>query len=437
MMKLLPKQNNAIYYWKDRITREIIYGGAAGGGKSALDALILIESCQKYPSSRWLLGRSKLKTLKETTLNTFFELSSKLKISNQFKYNGQSDIITWNNKSEIILKDLFLYPSDPEFDKLGSLEISGAIIDECNQITHKAWQISKSRIRYKLKEFDLLPKILGTCNPSKNWVYQNFYKPFTSKTISEKKRFIQALPKDNPHLPESYLENLLSLDKNSRERLYYGNWEYDDDPAALINHESIMNMFTNQFVISGKRYISCDVARFGNDNSIIMVWDGLRIVSIKKLSQKPLNWVASELMSLAQQYEVPNSHIVIDEDGVGGGVVDMVNGCVGFKNNSSPKGNENYENLKTQCYYKLSELINSNKIALNQNLLSDDDLADLIEELEQVKQKDMDKDGKKKIVPKDEVKKILGRSPDFSDAMMMRMYFELAKNKITFDVFVG
>ena len=73
-MKLLPKQENAVYYLKDDKTSEILYGGAAGGGKSALGCLWLIECCQKYPNSRWLMGRSKLKALKETTLNTYHQI---------------------------------------------------------------------------------------------------------------------------------------------------------------------------------------------------------------------------------------------------------------------------------------------------------------------------------------------------------------------------
>jgi PBSX family phage terminase large subunit len=208
-MRLISKQENAVYYLKDNQTKEIIYGGAAGGGKSAIGILWLIEQCQNYPGTRWLMGRAKLKALKETTLNTFFEITSKLEISNQFNYNSQSGVITWNNKSEILLKDLFLYPADPNFDSLGSLEITGAFVDECNQISYKAWQILKSRIRYKLNEYNLIPKLLGTCNPSKNWVYNQFYIKQKNGKIESDKKFIQALPQDNPHLPASYLESLL------------------------------------------------------------------------------------------------------------------------------------------------------------------------------------------------------------------------------------
>lgn len=421
-MKLLLKQQHAVYYLNDKTTEEILYGGAAGGGKSALDCLHLIEKSQKYPGSRWLMGRSKLKTLKETTLNTFFELSSKLKISDQYKFNAQENIIHWKNGSDILLKDLFLYPSDPNFDSLGSLEITGAVVDECNQVVYKAWQIVKSRIRYKLNEFDLMPKMLGTCNPAKNWTYKEFYKPKKDNTLPDYRKFIQALPTDNPHLHPSYLQSLLRLDKNSKQRLYYGDWEYDDDPSALLGIDDINNIFTNKFVKGGKRFITADIARYGDDKTVIGVWDGLRLIKIVSLTKKPTTWITSEILKLAQQYEIPLSQIIVDEDGVGGGVVDQV-GCKGFVNNSSPLYGENFNNLKSQCYFKLADIAKSNELFVN---CDDPEIVSfIIEELEQVKQKDMDKDGKKQVVPKDKVKEMLGRSPDYSDMIMMRMYWEI------------
>ena len=95
-MELIQKQNNAVFYLKDKITKEVIYGGAAGGGKSALGVLWLIEQCQTYPNTRWLMGRAKLKALRETTLNTFFELSSRFDLNSQYRYNF-APIIPINN----------------------------------------------------------------------------------------------------------------------------------------------------------------------------------------------------------------------------------------------------------------------------------------------------------------------------------------------------
>jgi inhibitor of KinA sporulation pathway (predicted exonuclease) len=51
----------------------------------------------------------------------------------------------------------------------------------------------------------------------------------------------------------------------------------------------------------------------------------------------------------------------------------------------------------------------------------------LCQELQVIKQKDIDKDGKLAIIPKDIMKKILGHSPDYADCMMMRMLCELKK----------
>lgn len=55
----------------------------------------------------------------------------------------------------------------------------------------------------------------------------------------------------------------------------------------------------------------------------------------------------------------------------------------------------------------------------------------IIQELKQIKSKDSDKDGKLKIIPKEEVKELIGRSPDFSDTMLMRCLFEIKAASIT------
>ena len=424
-MRLLPKQENAVYFLKDSETNEVLYGGAAGGGKSLFGCLWLIEMCQKYPGSRWLMGRAKLKTLKETTLNTFFDVASQLNITGQFIYNQQSGVITFFNGSEIILKDLFLYPSDPNFDALGSLEITGAFIDECNQVVFKAWQIVKSRIRYKLKEFGLIPKVLGTCNPAKNWVYTYFYHADKNDSIADYRKFIQALPTDNPHLPASYLKSLLELDTVSVERLYYGNWEFDNDPATLIQYDKIINTFTNEYVSAGQHYISADIARFGSDKAVIIVWSGFRAEKIISFAKSSVTFLAETIKKLMLEYSIPASNVVCDADGVGGGVIDILN-CKEFVNNGRPfeetNGVVQYQNLKSQCYFHLAKKINDDEIFIN---ASADDKEMIIPELEQVKRHNVDSDGKLAILPKDKVKELLGRSPDYADALMMRMYFEL------------
>ena len=322
---------------------------------------------------------------------------------------------------------MFHYPSDANYDSLGSLEITGAFIDECNQLNVKAKEILKSRIRYKLEEFDLVPKILMTCNPAKNWVYTDFYKPNKEGKLPAHKKFIQALATDNPNISPHYIANLKTLDINSQERLLRGNWEYDTDKDKLMEYNSIVDLFSNDFVEKGVKYITCDVARFGKDNTIIMLWSGLRCESIITLKQSSITDTAKVVNEISKKNNVPRSKIAVDEDGIGGGLVDVLK-CKGFVNNSKAlkeKGKEvNYSNLKSQCYFRLSEYVNSSKIFVSCDAQTKQTL---IEELEVVRRKDADKDGKLSVEGKDRVKELIGRSPDISDALMMRMYFEISK----------
>jgi hypothetical protein len=131
------------------------------------------------------------------------------------------------------------------------------------------------------------------------------------------------------------------------------------------------------------------------------------------------------------------SRVIADEDGVGGGVVDILK-CKGFVNNSKALPEERktveYRNLKSQCYFHLAEKINGSKIFLTKPFSEHSEK--IIQELEQVKRYNVDKDGKLEIMPKDKVKEILGRSPDYSDALMMRMFFEIEYKPQSF-VIVG
>lgn len=426
------KQNLAFGYLNDDITTEVLFGGSAGGGKSFLGCAWLIINSIRYPGTRWLMGRSKLKALKQTTLQTFFEVCSMWGLtSDHYIYNAQSGEIKFYNDSVIILKDLFTYPSDPNFDSLGSMEITGAFIDEVNQISEKAKNIVASRMRYKLDDYDIIPKLFMSCNPSKNWTYSEFYKKHSDGSIEDYKVFIPALLTDNPNISKHYIKQLEKLDDISKRRLLYGQWEYED-LDAIINYDSILNSFVDyRFDIDNVEaddyYISVDVARKGKDKAVIMTWYGFNIIDIITLDISLMDEIKAILENIKNRYKISNRSIVIDEDGIGGGLVDFMKGSKGFVNNSKALNGDNFQNLKTQCYFKLAENINDNNVNIfNNNVIIKEKIT---QELASVKRKNMDRDGKFQIIGKDEVKALIGRSPDYSDAMMMRMYFELKNVK--------
>lgn len=434
-MKLTFKQTEALDFLEDDITEEVLYGGAAGPGKTSLGCYWQIKKRYKYPGSRGFIGRAIFKTLKDTTLKTFFEIAAmqELKRGKDFDLTGPWDkenanCVIFSNGSLIFLRDLFAYPADPDFDELGSLEITDAFIDECGQVTQKAKDTLRTRIRFGLNKWNLKPKILYATNPVKTWPYQEFYKPAKENRLPAYRRFVQAFVTDNPHAPQAYIESLQKLPAGpQKERLLYGNWEYDDDPSALISYDKILDCFSNTWIaVSGMPCITCDVARFGSDKTVIGVWNGWG-VKLYKYHGLSVTEVAKKIKEFQSKFQIPNSQTICDEDGVGGGVVDIM-GCKGFINNSrqidsAGRELENFANLKSQCYFHLADRINRGGVYIECN---DEEIKNLIiEELEQVKQYQMDKDGKRAVLPKDKVKELIGRSPDFADTLMMREWFDL------------
>lgn len=341
-----------------------------------------------------------------------------------FKYNSVAGVIKFYNGSEILLKDLFAYPSDPNFDELGSLELTDAFIDESNQVIKKAKDIVRSRIRYKLDEFDLIPKILMSCNPAKNWVYTDFYQPSVKNTLPQGRRFIQSLVTDNPYIPQSYIDTLHELDYTTKQRLLFGNWDYDDDPSALCQYDAIVSMFTNDHVQpSSKNYISADLAMQGRDRFIAGHWEGLvGHVDIDKEKATGRS-IELALRDLKNEHRVMNTDIVADADGLGNYLESYIENIKSFHGNARPSDDQ-YANLKSECAFKLAELINRGEIRI---ICSEDQKQRIINEVSIcLKRHKIDADDqKKRIIPKEKMKEFLGHSPDYLDFLIMRMFFEV------------
>jgi hypothetical protein len=423
--KPLTRQSEALKFLSvDSDVETILYGGAAGGGKTMLGCMWQILRRLKYPGTRSLIGRAKLDTLKKTTMATFFQVANEigLKAGEDFIYNQQSHIIKFSNGSEIILADLFLYPSDPMMTDLGGLEVTDVFIDEATEITEKAYSIVSSRIRYKLNEFGLKPKILLTCNPSKGWIYNQFYLPYKNQNLPEHRAFVQALPGDNLYLPDSYVTSLTRLPEADRKRLLEGDWEFDNSSDRLYMYDELIRCFREPMAV-GEGYITADIARLGKDRTVLCVWKGLSCIDIVVLRQKRQDEVKAEIQRLMNQHGIRLSNVLADADGVGGGLVDSLR-CREFMNGSKAVRGNQYMNLKADCYFRLGELIDKNEITLPIKWQED-----IVKELELVRRVDPDKEGKLRVTSKDTISQRTGGiSPDIADAIMMRAFFELNRN---------
>lgn len=439
-----PKQAEAMIKWADSVTEEILFGGSKNVGKSYLGASAIFGNALIYPDTRYFIARATLNDLIKQTTATISKVFQdwKLDFSRYAPFNAQRNMFMLPNKSEVHYLSCEFMPSDPMFEKFGSYQYTQGWIEEGGEVDGNAkTHLGLSLGRWNNDKYGLKRKLLITCNPKKNWMKDQFIDPFFAGTLPESKSVILGNVYDNKRRESGSAENLEQLEGVDRERLLLGNWNYDDDEDALILPERIVNMFTNTFVEEGENYITADIARFGSDKTVIMVWSGFRIVDIQVLFQFDTVETENMIRKFISMYQVPMSNVIVDDDGVGGGVTDHL-GCKGFVNNSSPVVTtmvdkdgklkaDNFDNLKSQCYFALADKINSGKIYIKADLSAYHGQKKtvreyLVEELENVRQKEVDSDKKKGVMPKEKIKQKLKRSPDYSDAMMMRMYFELS-----------
>lgn len=450
-INLLPKQSEAWEAWEDPAITELGYGGGAGGGKTRLGWYIGITVSEQYAGSRGAVGRKELKTLRITTLAELFVIFNELgyRQDKDYSYDAKDSIIKFSNGSEILLLDTAYSPQDPEYTRFGSLNLTWAWIEESNETPEKAKNILKTRVgrqnvfQIDGKRVEVKPFWLETFNPNKGHVHRDYYKPWKEGSLPSYRRFIRALPGDNPYLPASYIENLRRADKTTRERLLYGNFDYSDDPNKLFQYDAITELVDNPVVEKKPvKVIIADIARFGGDKIVIGTFNGLTLFGLGVYTYQGTDETARKIRMEAVVETIPYSNILIDEDGIGGGVVDQMPGVKGFTGNAAATTywdeihgritTENFQNFRSQCYFKLAEIVNSHQLAIKltkfktniEGYTQEKALSDLFEELDQTKRKNDTTGGKLAVIPKSEIKESLGRSPDFADTLMMRMFFE-------------
>jgi len=206
-----------------RPERFVFFGGAMGGGKSyALCGAALYESL-RFPGNRGVMGRRYLSDFKKTT---YLTLKAVLGRPGIIKYERVKDnFLVLFNESRI---DFFEFEN---VDKLRSLEVNWAAVDECSEIDPKAFDILQSRMpRWKLPDGTILDDIekkiyLGS-NPEMGWLYERFVKAYEG--ISKKDpdfAFVPSLPSENPYAPKGYVESLIKVfPEDMVKRYVFGDW---------------------------------------------------------------------------------------------------------------------------------------------------------------------------------------------------------------------
>ena len=222
---LHPKQSVAF----TSLATEILYGGAAGGGKSHLMRVKAIALCTAIPNLQvYLFRRTSVDLVFNhmSSSNGFPAMLAEWLAAGLVKYNEQKKkFYFWNGAT------IHLCHCEHEKDKVNyqGAEIHVLLIDELTHFTESIYRYLRARCRLGgLKDHiheqyrDLLPLILCGANPGgvgHSFVKKTFIDPAAPLSITRQtadeggmlRQYIPARIADNPSLDEDYSDKLSGL----------------------------------------------------------------------------------------------------------------------------------------------------------------------------------------------------------------------------------
>ncbi len=250
--------------------------------------------------------------------------------------------------------------------------------------------------------------------------------------------------RDNPFLPVTEIDALekeYEGDRTSYKQEVLA--EYVDNAGALFKYTSLLDMFSNTITKSNEKYLIVDVSDDGADKTVFSFFQGLELYRIEIFERLNTEGIISQIREYASDERIPYSQIAVDAIGVGAGVASssLLDGIIGFKSSYSAMKTDidpvrlpnvhyashaslvsDYKNLRSQCVFILAEHINNHKFAVK---VDDVRIKEKIIEELSLYQDASTGDGKRMATQKEDIKVLLGHSPDISDTLIMRMFFVL------------
>lgn len=200
--------------------KEVLYGGAASGGKSVGQLMAALQFVDVPGYSAILFRR----TYADLALpGALMDMARKWLMPYL-----QSKEVHWSEKNK-----MYTFPSgatlsfgylenEGDCERYQGAEFNYIGIDECTHILPSNYTYMFSRLR-KTTDLRVPSRFRATCNPGGrfgDWYYERFF------VDNGERIFIPAGIYDNPHVDtDDYIESLQELDPVTREQLLNGNWQ--------------------------------------------------------------------------------------------------------------------------------------------------------------------------------------------------------------------
>ena len=417
-MALTAKQKEFYNALKSLKYSELCYGGGVAGGKSILSLGLAHKVAIDYPGSRPAVFRKNFTTIRRNTVPSLREVIKLDSCDNEVEIKRDSAV--YKNGSEILFAEAD-ETKDPDFNKLKGLNITCAILEEGNELSFSAYNTIKTRVgRWNVLNGEEIPQfIIITCNPADNWVKDLFYDPWANGDLADSRYFLQSLPTDNPYNTKAYLNSLDSLPEAEKQRYVLGNWDFKEDPNQLITYAWFKQCINDQLEIDPKEPIvlAIDPARYGDDSTLFYYMQGARELRVEEYNKQDTHETALLAITKMQELGIEPHNCIVDVVGLGAGVVDAMKHR-GYKPVAFGGGEKaeslpdffKFKNKRVEAYWLLREDMRRGDIEVKDHPLLKKDLTNI---------RYTSDEKIIKVEAKDELKKRLGRSPDYGDALSM------------------
>lgn len=299
--------------------------------------------------------------------------------------------------------------------------------EEEDGVNGVVWGDSKEEVYYKCRtDIDRKLKALGG-----DFKYNNLIKSFTFYLgrMSENKASIGN--------NMDYAGSVAAVGGRQAKQLIEGNWNVSTKPNkdAPISYTDAEAVFNADPRINNDFWITADLADTGDDNTVILTWNGLHICDCLILIDSTPKMNAEKLKLMADKWDIPDNHIIFD--GVRAAYInDYIPDAIPFISYKRTVGKywRAYDKLKDECYARLAQVIKNNMLSFDDNIAKAiyphkhmttriSIRNEFIEECAVVRFKLLP-GGKQKLYNKKEMNLALGkgRSMDLLDPMAMRMY---------------
>lgn len=423
------RQIEVLDLWENEKIETIIYGGAKACGKSYLGAFIFLSMAWRYPGTHYFIARKRLTDITKAFIPTWNELISNYQVQDICHVNQQKNWIEFNNGSKVLFFECRYLPQDPLYARFGSHQMTQGWIEEGGEIDAEAKANLQATIgRWKNNEYNIPPKLLITCNPSPNFLF-DIYKQYQEKKLPPHTAFVTALPTDNPYIPERYIKNLqVNLSPSMAKRLLFGQWEFDTT-NNLFKYEKILTACDRtRDNHLGSRYLAIDVAIGGDDYSCILLVNSdtqyFTFTILAYTQGLDAHSLFNQIKHYQNVYAINSYRTAFDADGVGGYLRSFLPAGQPYRTGSKAN-RENFKNLRAECLFYLATLFDEERVFIHCNHSERQQLIrefSVVEELQ-------GSTGAEKLdcTSKTEIKSLIGNSPDILDAFTIATSFFVGK----------